>query len=148
MVVKRLCAHRDSKGHPCGAPPLLNSEYCLFHDPERAQEVTEARWLGGIRRKRELITSGAYEFEGLDSVAHIRRLLEVAIVDTLGLENSIARARTLGYLALSGIKLLEVGEHEERLRALEAAVKGPRMNQPPVFDQTFEEQFELVEAEG
>jgi hypothetical protein len=81
-------------------------------------------------------------------VAHIRRLLEVAIVDTLGLENSIARARTLGYLALSAIKLLEVGEHEEQLRALEAAVKGPRGNEPSVFDQTFDEQFLLVEAEA
>jgi hypothetical protein len=146
-VVRRTCSHRNADGHLCGAAPLRDSEYCLFHDPERAAEVAEARKLGGLRRKRELITNGAYELEGLDSVAHIRRLLEVAIVNTLGLENSIARARTLGYLALSAIKLLEVGEHEERLRALEAAVKGPRGNEPSVFDQTFDEQFLLVEAE-
>ena len=46
---------------------------------------------------------------------------KVAVVDTLGLENSIARARTLAYLAMTSIKLLETGELEERLAFLENA---------------------------
>jgi hypothetical protein len=51
--------------------------------------------------------------------------VEVAVVDTLSLENSIARARTLAYLAQTAAKLLEVGELEERLERVEAAL-GPR----------------------
>ena len=59
---------------------------------------------------------------------HIRRLVEVAVVDTLGLENGVARNRAIAYLAQTASKLLEVGELEERLRAVETAL-GPRLEQ-------------------
>jgi len=65
-----------------------------------------------------------YDFDGLGSVASIRRLVEVAVMDTLGLENSVARNRTLAYLAQSATKLLETGEIEERLKALEVVING------------------------
>ena len=67
--------------------------------------------------------SGVYDFDGLLTVNQIRRLVEVAAVDTLGLENSIARARTLGFLAQVAMNLLEKGELEERVTNLEAALK-------------------------
>jgi hypothetical protein len=97
-----------------------------MHDPEHAEEVQEARRLGGLRRRREKVTSGAYDFEGLGSVEQIRRLLEIAALDTLGLENSVARSRTLAYLAQVALKALEVGELEDRVRALEQLL-GPRL---------------------
>jgi hypothetical protein len=74
------------------------------------------------------VTSGAYDFEGLGNVAQIRRLLEIAALDALSLENSIARSRTLAYLAQVAVKLLEVGELEERVRELES-VLFPRLEQ-------------------
>jgi hypothetical protein len=43
--------------------------------------------------------------------------VEIAVLDTLGLENSVARARTLAYLAQTAAKLLEIGSFEERGRA-------------------------------
>ena len=61
--------------------------------------------------------------QGLATVADIRRLLEVAVIDTLSLENSVARTRTLAYLAQTALKCLEVGELEDRLALLEAAVR-------------------------
>jgi hypothetical protein len=97
-----------------------------MHDPAHADEVAEGRRLGGLRRRREATVSGAYDFEGLATVAAIRRLLEVAVVDTLSLENSIARARTLAYLGLTATKLLDAGELEERVAQLEAALE-PRL---------------------
>ena len=42
-----------------------------------------------------MAVSGAYEVNGLETVGDLRRLLVIASLDTLGLENSIARARTL-----------------------------------------------------
>jgi hypothetical protein len=84
--------------------------------------VAEARRLGGQRRRRERVVSGAYDFDGLSSIASIRRLVEVAALDTLGLENSVARARALAYLAQVAAKLLETGELEERLAQLESVV--------------------------
>ena len=89
---------------------------------------------GGLRRRKEKTLSGAYEFQGLSSVPDIRRLLEIAVIDTLALDNSVARARTLAYLAQTALKCLEVGELEERVAMLEAAVKGRDPQSPPLFD--------------
>jgi len=87
--------------------------------------VQEARKAGGQRRKREVTLATAYDFEGLTSVPEIRRLVEVAAFDALGLENNISRVRALGYLAQVAVTLLEKGELEERVAAVEAAL-GPR----------------------
>ena len=105
-----------------------------MHSPEHAEEMAEARRLGGLRRRREVAVSGAYDFVGLESVPDIRRILEVAVLDTLGLENSIARARTLAYLAMTAIKLLETGELEERLASLENAFQGQKVLPESEFD--------------
>jgi hypothetical protein len=112
-----------------------------MHAPEHAEEATEARRLGGLRRRREGTVAGAYEFSGLESVAGIRRLLEVAAVDTLGLDNSIARSRTLAYLAMVAAKLLETEELEQRISSLEAAVHRQRALPEPMFDVEPDDEF-------
>ena len=119
-----------------------------MHSPEHAEDMAEARRLGGLRRRREVAVSGAYEFAGLESVVDIRRLLEVAVLDTLGLENSIARAWTLAYLATTAIKLLEVGEFEQRLATLEAAMHGQKTLPGSVFDVEPEDSEFSVEVEA
>ena len=131
----RGCTALKDNGQLCHAPKLQEGEYCLMHSPEHAEEMADARRLGGLRRRREVAVSGAYEFIGLESVADIRRILEVAVLDTLGLENSIARARTLAYLAMTAIKLLETGELEERLAFLENVSQGQKTLPESVFDQ-------------
>ena len=126
MVATRTCSFVKVDGQPCGAPPLRDGEFCVMHDPEHADEMAEARRLGGLRRRKEKAVSGAYDIEGLETVGQIRRLIEIAVLDTLGLENSIARSRTIAYLAHVALKVLEVGEFQQRLQALEAAI-GPRL---------------------
>jgi hypothetical protein len=103
---------------------------CLWHSPDREEEAAEARRLGGLRRRREKAVSGAYDLVGLDSVQAIRRILEIATIDTLGLENSIVRSRTLISAAVAAAKLLESGELEERIATLEAAVGVGRPKDP------------------
>ena len=134
MVVSRTCKERNDKGTPCRAAPLRDSDYCVFHDPEHTAAMQEARRLGGLRRRREGTVAIAYDFEGLQSIQQIRRLVEVAALDALGLENSLSRSRTLGYLAQVSTSLLEKGELEERLEAVEAAVR-PHPQEASVFDQ-------------
>jgi hypothetical protein len=114
-----------------------------MHSPEHAKEAQEARRLGGLRRKREATVCGVYDFEGLNTVAGIRRLVEVAVMDTLGMENSIARSRTLAYLAQVALRTLEVGELEQRLASLEQAVNGQRTQSPVSF---FDAEPALLEA--
>ncbi len=54
-----------------------------MHSPQYGEEIAEARRLGGLRRRRrEVALAGAYEFNGLVSVADLRRLLEIAALDT------------------------------------------------------------------
>ncbi len=96
-----------------------------MHDPDRVEAAAEARELGRRRRRKEGTLVAAFEFEGLDSVPKLRRLLEIAGFDLLGLENTIARCRTLVSVVLAAGKLLEVGQLEERIKALEDAL-GPR----------------------
>ncbi len=127
----RHCAHRQQNGEPCRAAPLRDSEFCLMHSPEHAREVQEARRLGGLRRKREATVAGAYEFEGLSTVDGIRRLLEVAVLDTLGMDNSIARTRTLAYLAQVALRTLEVGDLEQRIAILEQVVRSQKNRDTP-----------------
>ena len=65
----------------------------------------------------------------------IRRVVQVAILDTLGMENSIARSRTLAYLAQVALRTLEVGELEERIAALEESIHPENVKRAvPVFE--------------
>ena len=84
---------------------MKGEDYCFWHSPEHAEEADEARKLGGLRRRRERTVAGAFEFGGLQTVADIRRLLEVATIDTLSLENSVARSRTLGLSGPDGAQV-------------------------------------------
>ena len=108
------------------AAPLSDGAYCLWHDPEHAALVAEARKLGGSRRRKEAAIAVAYDVQGLGSIGDIRRLVEVAVIDVLSLENSVSRARAIAYLAHIATKLLEVGEHEERLERIEQTLQ-PRL---------------------
>jgi len=130
----RTCRFVREDGSPCRSTPMKGEDYCFWHSPEHAEEADEARRLGGLRRRRERTVAGAFEFGGLATVTDIRRLLEVATIDTLSLENSVARSRTLAYLAQSALKCLEVGELEERLALLEAAVRSRSASRTSAFD--------------
>lgn len=130
----RGCNATKADGHPCNSSRLKDGDFCLMHSPEHAAEVAEARRLGGLRRRREVAVTGAYDIDGLENVSSIRRLIEIAALDTLGLENSVSRARTLAYLAQVALKALEVGALESRLAMVEQAVNS-RVNAPEsVFD--------------
>jgi hypothetical protein len=107
-----------------------------MHDPVNAQAATEARRLGGIRRRREGTLAGAYDIASVRDPDAIWRILDVALFDTLSLDTSIARNRLLVALAQVALKATELTEHEERLRALEVAIAGRRDTAVPsnVYD--------------
>ncbi len=129
MLTFRACKGVKADGTRCQAPPVLDGEYCFWHDPEHRQDAAEARRLGGLRRRREATLAGAYDLGELDGIAEIRRLVRIAVLDTLGLDNSVARNRAIGALAQVSMALLEKGELADRLGAVEAAL-GPRLQKP------------------
>jgi len=125
-MVSPSCAHPMPDGRRCRAPLLRDGRFCFWHDPGKAEEAQEARRLGGLRRGRERTLAVAYDLSGLGSIEAIRRIIEIALFDALGLENSIPRARVLISGALAAAKLLETGELAERIAALEAALASDR----------------------
>jgi hypothetical protein len=132
-MVMQTCLGQRPDGRRCRSWPIRGEPYCLWHSPEREEEAADARRLGGLRRRREKAVSGAYDFAGLDSIPSIRRILEIATIDSLGLDNSIVRSRTLISAAVAAAKLLETGELEGRLAVLEAALasRDDRSSNPP-----------------
>src|SRR5436309_14376118 len=97
-------------GRSCGAPPGRRSTFCFWHDPERAEDLSEAQRLGGVRRRRERSLAVAFDFSGLETVPEIRRLLEIGATDALGLETSVAKVLLLISLAVAAVQVVETGE--------------------------------------
>ena len=129
MVATRTCKFVKDGGEPCRATPMTDSDFCFWHDPAHQTEATEARRLGGMRRRREGTVAAAFDVGEIASVDDLRLLLQIAVIDTLSLDNSISRSRTLGYLTQVGAALLEKGELASRLEQLEAALS-PRLVKP------------------
>ncbi len=107
MAVTNSFAHTHADGRECGAPRLKSGRFCSWHAPDTKEEAAEARRLGGLRRRREKTVAAAYDVAGLGTVEDIRRVLEIAVLDALGLENSPARGRLLIAGAVAAAKLLD-----------------------------------------
>lgn len=86
------------------------------------------------------------------TVADIQAFLETLVVETLTIENSINRNRTLTSIAASAAKLLEVGELADRIEALEAASRVTRSAATPSTtddaDRSATMAMRLVELDG
>jgi hypothetical protein len=122
--MNRRCTFDLSDGRQCRAAPLREGTFCFLHDPERAEDAADARRLGGLRRRREGTVGVVYDLMPLDRVDGIRRLLDIVVADGLGLDNGIGRLRVLIAAATAALKVVEAGEFEARLEALEVAHSG------------------------
>jgi hypothetical protein len=101
---------------------MADNDHCFWHAPEHAEDAADARRLGGLRRRRERTVQSAYDLAGLATVPDIRRVLDLALLDTVALDNSVARNRLLVAIASTAARLLETGELEMRLAIVERAL--------------------------
>lgn len=121
-MVSSSCAFEMLDGLRCRAPALRGKALCYWHDPDKAEEAAESRRIGGLHRRKAKSVATIYDFSGLRTVESAQRLLETAAIETLALENSIARNRALISAASGAGKLIEAGDLEERVALLETAV--------------------------
>jgi hypothetical protein len=119
-IYRARCHAETQDGEPCQAPPVHQTDFCFWHHADYQAEAQEARRLGGVHRRREQTILGSHDIEGLDTVEDILRVLEIAVIDALRLENSVARSRTLIAGALAALRVIEVREQEEAVKVLEA----------------------------
>lgn len=133
-MVGSTCTYVMPTGRLCRATPLRDEPFCFWHSPETAEEVAEARRLGGLNRRKRKTVGAIFGFRGLRTVEDNQALLETAAIESLALENTIARNRALGSFAATGAKLIEVGDLAERVAALEAAARRPSLDDDPFVD--------------
>lgn len=124
MTTTTRCKATTKSGQPCQAWAVEGSDYCFWHDPLRARERAEARKRGGkARHGRRIGTTGRPAPVSVQTMAEVVSLLERTVNDALALENSLQRARTIATLANVVIKALEYATLEERVAALEMALR-------------------------
>jgi hypothetical protein len=122
-VPSRGCTALNADGQPCGATRRRDVPYCFLHDPDSSAEASEARRIGGLHRKKEKHVALVYEVTGVRTVDEHERILEIATLDALALESSVARSRTLTDIVRTGLKVREASRLEDRMAALEAALR-------------------------
>ena len=122
MASRHACQALTQNGRPCRAPALRAGSACFWHAAESREAAAEARRLGGLRRRREGTIGGAYALEGFRTGADLQRVLELALADTLELENSVPRTRALARLVAVAARVKETSEWEARMRALEDGI--------------------------
>jgi len=119
----RQCEAQTKRGHRCVSWAVERSRFCFWHDPELAAARKAARSRGGrARHNRTLGNVSRSDQVTLSSVADVVTLVEGAVRDVLTLENSVARARCIGYLCGVATRALEVSDLEQRIAALEDKV--------------------------
>jgi len=119
----RTCKGKNEHGRNCGQAPLVDSDFCFWHDPSCEKEAAEARRMGGANHRKEKALQGIYGVDGLETVADIRRILDVAITGVLPLSDSVNRSRVLIQAAGTASRLLETAELENRVRNLEGLLE-------------------------
>lgn len=119
----RACTYLMPEGRACRATPLREVPFCFWHPPDTTDDLAEARRMGGLHRRKKRTVATIYGFGGLGSIEDNQALLETIAVETLALENSIARNRALTSIVTAGAKLIELGDLAARVAAIEAALR-------------------------
>jgi hypothetical protein len=125
-LVGSACTALRNDGRPCRATPLIDEPFCFWHAPQTVEEAAEARRLGGLHRRKKKSVAAIFGFGGLRTIADNQALLETAAIETLAIENSINRNRTLATFVATAAKLIELGDLADRVAALEAAALASR----------------------
>ena len=115
----RTCKAKTKQGDQCSALAIDGSDFCFFHDPEKAEDRHRAQSAGGRNGGLKTLSSTTPDarIEGADDVVSL-------LSDTI---NQVRRgdidprvANAVGYLANILLKAKELGDLEDRIKALEA----------------------------
>jgi len=119
----KQCKANTKKGERCPNPASLNG-YCFTHDPARGVERAQARKQGGLNRRA---AHGAIDSSALPAkvrtLADVLTVLDYALAEAVPLENGVQRGRLLVSIAYAFIEAVKTGELEQRIAAIEAALK-------------------------
>jgi hypothetical protein len=124
----RVCSGIKADGTRCKAQPMRDSEYCLNHDPSRAEENRRRSSKGGKRggrgRPRVEVTNVKRQLQELADAVRDNEINRADAAVVSQILNVLLRAITIE------AQLREQEEFAQRLEALEAAL-AHRKGRPP-----------------
>lgn len=115
------CKGVTKDGKPCSAGTQRESEWCVFHDPEKSEVVAEARRKGGsVARDAHMpVTTPLF---ALRTASDVIALCEIAANLVLTGELDTKRGSTIAYLSTVTLRAIETRELQDRLDRLEEQV--------------------------
>lgn len=119
---KKQCEANNKDGEKCKA--FANeSGFCFMHDTSKGIERAIARRNGGLATKKPHYADAERLPDSIRKIEDVFIVLDYALSETVGLDNSINRGRLLVSIAHGFIEALKIGELEKRLEAIEIALK-------------------------
>ncbi len=122
QVSKKQCQTIKRNGEPCQAAAGA-SGFCFMHDLSRGAEKAAARRKGGLQRLSPSVADKSLVPAQVRSIESVLFVLDYALQETLVLSNGIQRGRLIVSLAHGYIEALKTGELEQRLDAIEHALR-------------------------
>lgn len=122
LMSKKQCQAIRLDGEPCNA--AANGDgFCFTHDAARGRERAIARRNGGLRRITPSVADKSLLPKETRTIKDVMKILDYALQESLAMSNSIQRGRLLVSIAHGFIEALKVGEIEQRLDAVEHALR-------------------------
>lgn len=112
---KQVCTATRADGAPCRAYARAGRPFCTMHDPEHAAAMRAARVAGGEARSKPAPAAPVK----LGSIAEQLAALEETIDRVRRGEESVGVARLVLYGISLARPLVELGDFEKRIAALE-----------------------------
>lgn len=107
---------------PCSAS-ANESGFCFTHDATKGKERAIARRKGGLQRITPHVADSELVPKQTRTINDAMIILDYTLQESLVLPNTIQRGRLLVAISHGYIEALKVGEIEQRMEAIETALK-------------------------
>lgn len=114
------CQGKTKSGKACKMPAVNGGKFCFSHSPATRAQQAAARKLGGMNRSRHAGDPATIPTE-IKNLNDASKLLDYIVQELLIMDNGVPRARALLTSYEMYLKSIEIGQLEERIKALEQA---------------------------
>ncbi len=117
--MNRQCTGVTKRGTPCGAKPLVGSQFCYYHDPTREKDRKAASAAGGRAGKLKVLPPDTPRVK-LRTPEDVDPLIEATINSVLRGEITHQVANSVAIFVGLFLKSTQLQMLAERLSAIEA----------------------------
>jgi hypothetical protein len=122
LMSKKQCQAKNRNGNPCQAS-ASETGFCFTHDITKGKERAIARRKGGLQKITPHVADASLVPKETRTIEGVMIILDYALQESLALPNSIQRGRLLVSIAGGYLETLKIGELEQRIEAIEIALK-------------------------